>query len=480
MQIVDCTAVELSEKIKRGEVTVAEAVEAVFQRIAETKELNYYITLEKEAALRRAARVQGQIDAGELKGPLAGVPFAVKDNLCTKGIRTTCGSKILENFVPAYSAEAVCRLEEAGAVLIGKTNLDEFAMGSTTETSYFGAAKNPIDPKCVPGGSSGGSAGAVAVGACFAALGSDTGGSVRQPASHCGVVGLKPTYGSVSRYGLVAHGSSLDQVGPITKDVRDCAALFQTICAYDAKDSTSIKREKKDFCSALKEDVRGMRIGLPKDYFGHVLGAEVKSAVLGAAEVFRQKGAVVEEFDLPLVEYGVPAYYTISSAEASSNLERFDGIKYGWRSEGAEDLHGLYKKTRSQGFGAEVKRRIMLGTFVLSAGYYEAYYLQALKVKRLIKEAFDEAFSKYDIILAPVAPSTAPKLGASQGNPLRMYPEDIYTVSANLTGIPAISVPCGTDAQGMPIGLQLMADCFQEKKLLQAAYTYEQERLRHV
>lgn len=480
MQIVDCTAVELSEKIKQGEVTVAEAVEAVFERIAETKELNYYITLEKEAALRRAAQVQGQIDAGELKGPLAGVPFAVKDNLCTKGILTTCGSKILENFVPAYSAEAVCRLEEAGAVLIGKTNLDEFAMGSTTETSYFGAAKNPIDPKCVPGGSSGGSAGAVAVGACFAALGSDTGGSVRQPASHCGVVGLKPTYGSVSRYGLVAHGSSLDQIGPLAKDVRDCAAVFQTICAYDAKDSTSIKREKKDFCSALKEDVRGMRIGLPKDYFGHVLGAEVKTAVLGAAEVFRQKGAVVEEFDLPLVEYGVPAYYTISSAEASSNLERFDGIKYGWRSEETEDLHGLYKKTRSQGFGAEVKRRIMLGTFVLSAGYYEAYYLQALKVKRLIKEAFDEAFAKYDIILAPVAPSTAPELGASQGNPLRMYPDDIYTVSANLTGIPAISIPCGADSKGMPIGVQLMADCFQEEKLFQAAYTYERERLRHV
>lgn len=480
MQIWEYKAVELSGKIKQGEVKVTEAVEAVLERIADVENLNYYITVEKEAALKRAEQVQDKIDAGELTGPLAGVPFAVKDNICTRGILTTCGSKILENFVPAYSAEAVRRLEEAGAVLIGKTNMDEFAMGSTTETSYFGAAKNPVNTDYVTGGSSGGSAGAVAVCACFAALGSDTGGSIRQPAAHCGVVGLKPTYGSVSRYGLVAHGSSLDQIGPITRDVRDCAAMLEVLCAYDPKDSTSVNRGETDFCSALVENVKGMRIGLPKDYFGDMLEEEVKAAVLAAAELLRSKGAEVEMFDLPLVEYVTPVYYTISSAEASSNLERFDGIKYGWRSEDAEDLHMLYKTTRSRGFGAEVKRRIMLGTFVLSAGYYEDYYLQALKVKALIKKSFDEAFSKYDIILAPVSSSTAPKLGVSQGNPLQMYQEDIYTAPANLVGLPAISVPCGRDSKGLPIGVQFIAKGFQEKKLLQVAYTYEQERMRHV
>lgn len=479
MQVCDCTAVELSEKIKQGKVTVAEAVEVVFGRIAETKELNCYITLEKEAALKRAAQVQKKIDAGELTGPLAGVPFAVKDNLCTKGIRTTCGSKILENYIPFYSAEAVERLEEAGAVLIGKTNMDEFAMGSTSETSYFGVVKNPVHKEFVPGGSSGGSAAAVAAGACFMSLGSDTGGSIRQPASHCGVVGMKPTYGSVSRYGLIAHGSSLDQIGPITKDVRDCAAMLEAICAYDAKDATSVQREDGDFCSALVEDVSGMRIGIPSNYFDSVLSEEVKKAVLEVADVLQKKGAIVEKFDLKLTEYAVPAYYTIASAEASSNLERYDGVKYGWRSENEKDLHTLYKTTRSNGFGAEVKRRIMLGTFVLSAGYYDAYYLQALKVRTLIKQAFEDAFTKYDIILSPVSPTTAPKLGESLGHPLRMYPADVYTVSANLAGIPAISVPCGKDAVSLPIGVQFMAKAFGEKQLIQAAYTYEQERMRN-
>lgn len=479
MQILDCTAVELSEKIKQGEIKVTDAVEAVFGQIARMQELNCYITLIKDAALKRASQVQKQIDAGKLTGPLAGVPFAVKDNLCTEGILTTCGSKILENFVPTYSAEAVCRLEEAGAVLIGKTNLDEFAMGSTTQTSYFGAVKNPVNKDYVPGGSSGGSAAAVAAGACFAALGSDTGGSVRQPAAHCGVVGMKPTYGRVSRYGLVAHGSSLDQIGPITKDVRDCAAMLEIICAYDPKDSTSVLREDTDFGGALVENVKGMRIGIPADYFDGALDEEVKTAVLAVAEVLREKGATVEQFDLGLTEYAVPAYYTISSAEASSNLERFDGIKYGWRSWCAGDLHTLYKTTRSRGFGSEVKRRIMLGTFVLSAGYYEDYYLQALKVRALIKKAYDEAFAKYDIILGPVSPNTAPKLGSGLGNPLQLYPADVYTVSANLAGFPAISVPCGKDSKGLPIGVQFMAKAFQEKKLIQVAYTYEQERMRH-
>lgn len=479
MQIWDCTAVELSERIKQGRITVVEVVEAVFDRIAEKEELNCYITLAREAALKRAKQVQAQIEAGELTGPLAGVPFAVKDNLCTEGIRTTCGSKILENFVPFYSAEAVKRLEEAGAVLIGKTNMDEFAMGSTSETSYFGAVKNPVNPEYVPGGSSGGSAAAVAIGACPFSLGSDTGGSIRQPASHCGVVGMKPTYGSVSRYGLVAHGSSLDQIGPISRNVRDCAAVMEAICAYDSKDSTSVQREDTNFMDALVENVKGMRIGVPSNYLDGAVNEDVKQAVLDGAEMFARMGAVVEKFILPLTEYGVPAYYTIASAEASSNLERFDGVKYGWRSEESKDMHSMYKKTRSEGFGAEVKRRIMLGTFVLSAGYYEDYYLQALKVRRLIKNTFEEAFEKYDIILTPVSPTTAPKLGESLGHPLRLYPADVYTVCANLAGIPAMSIPCGRDSKGLPIGMQLMADAFQEKKLIQAAYTYEQERMRH-
>lgn len=475
MNILDYTAVELSEKIKQGEIKVTEAVEAVFAQIDRTEdELRCYVTLEKEKALERAAQIQTKIEAKELTGPLAGVPFAVKDNLCTKGTLTTCSSKILENFIPTFSADAVERLEAAGAVIIGKTNMDEFAMGSTTETSYYGVTKNPHNTEHVPGGSSGGSAAAVASGECFAALGSDTGGSIRQPASYCGVVGMKPTYGTVSRYGLIAYGSSLDQIGPLTRDVRDCATILETIAAYDVKDSTSMEREDTDFTSALVEDVKGMRIGIPRDYFGEGLDPEVKAAVLAAAEVLKEKGAIVEEFDLSLVEYAVPTYYTIAAAEASSNLERFDGIKYGYRAPGVDSLHPMYKKTRSEGFGAEVKRRIMLGSFVLSSGYYDAYYLKALRVKALIKKAFDEAFAKYDVILGPVAPTTAPKLGESLSDPIKMYLSDIYTISVNLAGLPGISIPCGTDSKGLPIGLQLIGDCFQEKKLIRTAYTYEQ------
>jgi aspartyl-tRNA(Asn)/glutamyl-tRNA(Gln) amidotransferase subunit A len=469
--------VELSGKIKQGDIKVEDAVEAVFARIDETEStLHCYVTLEKEKALERARLVQTQIDAGELTGPLAGVPFAIKDNLCTAGTRTTCSSRILENFVPTFSAEAVRQLEQAGAVVLGKTNMDEFAMGSTTETSYFGVTKNPHNTAHVPGGSSGGSAAAVAAGECFAALGSDTGGSIRQPASYCGVVGMKPTYGTVSRYGLVAYGSSLDQIGPLTRDVRDCAAILETIAVHDAKDSTSMKREDTDFTSALVENVEGMRIGIPRDYFGEGLDPEVRDAVLAAAKVLEEKGAILEEFDLSLVEYAIPTYYTIAAAEASSNLERFDGIKYGYRVPGVEDLHPMYKKTRSEGFGPEVKRRIMLGSFVLSSGYYDAYYLKALRVKALIKKAFDEAFAKYDMILGPVAPTTAPELGKSLADPIKMYLGDIYTISVNLAGLPGISIPCGTDSKGLPIGLQLIGDCYQEKKLIQAAYTYEQSR----
>ena len=331
-------------------------------------------------------------------------------------------------------------------------------------------------PAHVPGGSSGGSAAAVAAGECFFALGSDTGGSIRQPASFCGVVGLKPTYGTVSRYGLIAYGSSLDQIGPLTKNVTDCATVLELIASHDTKDSTSVKREDTDFTSALLEDVKGMKIGIPRDYFGEGLDAEVKDAVLAAAKVLEEKGAVVEEFDLSLVEYAIPTYYTIAAAEASSNLERFDGVKYGYRTEAYEGLHNMYKKTRSEGFGAEVKRRIMLGSFVLSSGYYDAYYLKALKVKAMIKKAFDDAFSRYDLILGPVAPTTAPRLGESLSDPLKMYLGDIYTISVNLAGLPGISVPCGKDAKGLPIGLQLIADSFQEKKLIQAAYTYEKRK----
>ncbi|MGN0395683.1 MAG: Asp-tRNA(Asn)/Glu-tRNA(Gln) amidotransferase subunit GatA [Coprococcus sp.] len=485
MDILSLTAVELAAAIKAGEVSAVDAMKAVLDRIDQTeKEINAYVTIDKETALKKAEEAQKKIEAGELTGPLAGVPVAIKDNMCTEGMLTTCSSKILGNFIPTFSAEAVINLEKAGAVIIGKTNMDEFAMGSTTETSAFGETKNPWNTEHVPGGSSGGSAAAVAANECFFALGSDTGGSIRQPASFCGVVGLKPTYGTVSRYGLIAYGSSLDQIGPLTKDVTDCATVMEIIASHDAKDSTSVDRNNDpvaggkgtDFTKALVKDVKGMKIGIPRDYFGEGLDSEVKDAVLAAAKTLEKEGAIVEEFDLSLVEYAIPTYYTIAAAEASSNLERFDGIKYGYRAEEFEGLHNMYKKTRSEGFGPEVKRRIMLGSFVLSSGYYDAYYLKALRVKAMLKKAFDEAFAKYDIILGPVAPTTAPKLGSSLSDPIKMYLGDIYTISVNLAGLPGISIPCGKDSSGLPIGLQLIANSFEEKKLIQAAYTYEQIR----
>ncbi len=472
--ILELTAVELAKKIKAGETTSVEATEAVLKQIKEMEsEINCYVTVDEEGARRRAIQVQRQIEDGILTGPLAGVPVAIKDNMCTKDMLTTCSSKILENFIPTYSAEAVLRLEAAGAVIIGKTNMDEFAMGSTTETSYFGVTKNPWNKEHVPGGSSGGSCAAVAAKETFFSLGSDTGGSIRQPSSFCGVTGIKPTYGTVSRYGLIAYGSSLDQIGPVAKDVTDCATILEAIASYDQKDSTSVKREDYDFISALTEDVKGLKIGLPKGYFSEGLEEEVKQAVLKVADELEKKGAIVEWFDLPLVEYAIPAYYVIASAEASSNLARFDGVKYGYRIENFDGLHGMYKKTRSHGFGAEVKRRIMLGSFVLSSGYYDAYYLKALKTKALIKKAFDEAFKTYDIILGPVAPTTAPKLGASLADPIKMYLGDIYTISVNLAGLPAMSLPCGFDSKGLPIGVQMIGDCFHEKTIIRAAFTYE-------
>lgn len=477
MQLSDMTAVELAAAIKDGKATAVEAVKETLARIEEKEEMIHcYVTIDKESALAQAEAVQKKIEAGELTGALAGVPVAVKDNLCTEGMLTTCSSKILGNFVPTYSAQAVLNLQKSGAVILGKTNMDEFAMGSTTETSAFGPTKNPWNTAHVPGGSSGGSAAAVAAGECFYALGSDTGGSIRQPAAFCGVVGMKPTYGTVSRYGLIAYGSSLDQIGPLAKDVTDCAAVLETLASHDEKDSTSIARQDTDFMSALVDDVKGMKIGIPNDYFGEGLDEEVKEAVLRAGEVLKEKGAVVEHFDLSLVDYAIPTYYTIAAAEASSNLERFDGIKYGYRTKEYEGLHHMYKKSRSEGFGEEVKRRIMLGSFVLSSGYYDAYYLKALKVKALIKKAFDEAFAKYDVILGPTAPTTAPKLGESLADPLKMYLGDIYTIAVNLAGLPGISLPCGQDKAGLPIGLQLIGDCFQEKKLIQTAYTYEKAR----
>ena len=478
MNLMSLTAVELGKKIKSGEVRVVDAVNAAFDQIeAVEKDINSYVTVyKKEEVLEKAEHIQKLIDEGQLTGPLAGVPVAIKDNMCTRDKLTTCSSKILGNFYPTYSAEAVINLEKAGAVIIGKTNMDEFAMGSTTETSFYGPTKNPWNKEHVPGGSSGGSCAAVAAEECSYALGSDTGGSIRQPSSFCGVTGIKPTYGTVSRYGLIAYGSSLDQIGPVAKDVTDCATILETIASYDSKDSTSVKRDDYNFTEALVEDVKGLKIGIPKDYFGEGLEPEVKEAILKAVDVLKDKGAIVEEFDLSLVEYAIPAYYVIASAEASSNLSRFDGVKYGYRTEEYNGLHNMYKKTRSEGFGEEVKRRIMLGSFVLSSGYYDAYYLKALRTKALIKKAFDEAFAKYDVIIGPAAPTTAPKLGDSLSDPIKMYLGDIYTISVNLAGLPGISVPCGQDSNGLPIGIQIIGDCFKEKNIIRAAYTFEQAK----
>ena len=457
MSVLDLTAVELGKKIKAKEITVVDAVKASLEQIKKLEPVVHaYVTVDEEGALKKAEEVQKLIDDGTLTGPLAGVPVAIKDNMCTKNLLTTCSSKILYNFVPTFSAEAVINLEKAGAVILGKTNMDEFAMGSTTETSAYGVTRNPWDPEHVPGGSSG--------------------GSIRQPSSFCGVTGIKPTYGTVSRYGLIAYGSSLDQIGPIARDVTDCATILEVISSYDKKDSTSIPREDMDFTSALVDDVKGMRIGIPRDYLGEGLDEEVKDAILKAAKVLEDKGAIVEEFDLGLVKYAIPAYYVIASAEASSNLSRFDGVKYGLRAKEYEGLHEMYKKSRSEGFGEEVKRRIMLGSFVLSSGYYDAYYLKALRTKALIKKEFDKAFEKYDVILGPAAPSTAPKLGESLSDPLKMYLGDIYTISVNLAGLPGMTVPCGKDSAGLPIGLQLIGDCFQEKKIIRAGYAFEQSR----
>ena len=475
MGISELTALELGKEIKEKRISVREAVQASLERIHKYEDtVHAYVTLTEEAALAQADEIQKQIDDGTLTGPLAGVPMAIKDNICTEGIETTCSSKILRGFVPPYSAEAALNLKKAGTILLGKTNMDEFAMGSTTETSWFGPTKNPWNTEHVPGGSSGGSCAAVAAGETFFALGSDTGGSIRQPSSFCGVTGIKPTYGTVSRYGLIAYGSSLDQIGPIAKDTADCTAILETIASYDKKDSTSVKREAYNFTAALTGEVKGMKIGIPSDYLGEGLDEDVKKAVLEAADALKECGAEVEFFDLGMVEYAIPAYYVIASAEASSNLSRFDGVKYGYRTPEYEDLHEMYKKSRSEGFGAEVQRRIMLGTYVLSSGYYDAYYKKARAAQRKIREEFANAFEKCDVILTPVAPTTAYEIGSKTTNPLEMYAGDICTVSVNIAGLPGLVQPCGFDENHMPVGMQLIGPRFGEQTLLNAGLAFEQ------
>ena len=467
---------EQRDLLDRHEISVKELTECYLNRI-ETYDpaLQSYITVTKEQAYQDAEAAQKKIDDGTA-APLCGIPLAIKDNICTDGVRTTCASKMLEDFIPPYNATVMEKLNAQNAVMLGKTSMDEFAMGGSTQTSAFAKTKNPFGKDCVPGGSSGGSAACVSASLATAALGSDTGGSIRQPSAFCGVTGLKPTYGRVSRYGLIAFASSLDQIGPIGKNVKDCAALFEIIAGHDSKDSTSADVPVESYDSLVSGGLSGMRIGIPKEYLAEGCDEEVKKALADAVHTLSKNGAVVEFFSLGMVDYVIPAYYIIACAEASSNLERFDGVKYGYRAQDAEDLHTMYKRSRSQGFGPEVKRRIMLGSFVLSSGYYDAYYLKALRVKALIKKAFDEAFAKYDVILGPAAPNTAPKIGDSLSDPLKMYLGDIYTISVNLAGLPGMSVPCGRDAKGLPIGLQLIGDCFKEKNIIRAAYAYEQTR----
>ncbi len=464
---------EAAEKLKSKEISVTELVTAYLNRIEKLNDtLGAYITICADNAMQQAEMVQKKLDKGE-NSLLAGIPMALKDNIVTRGILTSCGSKMLSNFIPPYDATVVKKLQENDTVMLGKLNMDEFAMGSSNENSWYKPVRNPWDPERVPGGSSGGAAAAVAGGmACFA-LGSDTGGSIRQPASFCGVVGLKPTYGAVSRYGLVAFASSLDQIGPVTRNVADCAAVMNAISGHDKLDSTSANVDYPDYTSFLNQDIRGFKIGIPKEYIQEGLQKDVRDQILKAAKSFESLGAEVIEVSLPLTEYAIPAYYLISSAEASSNLARYDGIKYGYRASKFEDLADLYRQTRSEGFGTEVKRRIMLGTYALSSGYYDAYYKKALKVRRLIYEDFQKAFSQADIILGPTAPATAFKLGEKTDNPLEMYLGDIYTVSVNIAGLCAMSVPCGTDSRGLPVGMQLIGRPFEEGSLIKAAHAFE-------
>jgi aspartyl-tRNA(Asn)/glutamyl-tRNA(Gln) amidotransferase subunit A len=475
MDLCRLTIHQLHDLLVKKEVTSREATEALYRRIKVVdQKLRAYLLLTKEEAYRQADEVDRKIAKGEEIGDLSGIPMGLKDILCTKGIRTTCGSNILENYVPFYDGTVVKKLRERKAVFLGKLNMDEFAMGSSTENSGFQITRNPWNLDCIPGGSSGGSAAAVAADECIAALGTDTGGSIRQPASCCGVVGMKPTYGRVSRYGLVAFASSLDQIGPITKDVKDCAILLNAISGYDPCDSTSVNTDVPDYKQSLIKDVKGIRIGIPKEYFIEGIDPDVEKAVTQAIDLFGKWGAEVKRVSLPHTEYAVAIYYIIATAEASSNLARYDGVKYGLRSKGYRDLMEMYTQTRAKGFGQEVKRRIILGTYVLSAGYYEAYYRKASQVRTLMRKDFEDAFRHVDVILAPTAPTPAFRIGEKTEDPLQMYLSDIFTIPVNIAGIPGISIPCGFSRENLPIGLQMMGKHFDEGMLFRVAYAFEQ------
>ena len=476
MDITELTVHELQEKLKNKEISVTEITKAYNNRIKEKdKDVQAFITTLEDESTKQAEEIENKIESGEIKGKFAGIPIGIKDNICTKGIKTTCASKMLENFVSPYDATVIENFKKENLINLGKLNMDEFAMGSSTEYSYFKKTKNPWNLNKVPGGSSGGCAAAVAANLVPWAIGSDTGGSIRQPSSFCGVVGMKPTYGLVSRYGLVAFASSLDQIGPITKDVYDCAMLLNLIAGHDKKDTTSEDMPKKDYTKCLKNDVKGLKIGVPKEFYGEGINSEVKETLQKTIEQYKDMGAEVEEFSLDVAKYSLATYYIIACAEASSNLGRFDGIRYGYRAPEYKDLNDLYRKSRSQGFGSEVKRRIILGTYVLSSGYYDAYYKKAQKVRTLVMNEFNKAFEKYDVIITPTSPTVAFDIGSKSNNPLEMYLADICTVSVNIAGLPGISIPVGVDKDGMPIGMQIIGNRFQEEKILNTAYTMEQK-----
>ena len=475
MEITELTVHELKDKLKNKELTISQITKAYCDRINDKEgKVGAFVTTLLDEATNNAKEIEQKLANGEIEGSLAGIPIGIKDNINTKGIKTTCSSKMLENFVSPYNATVVEKLNNENLINLGKLNMDEFAMGGSTEYSAFHVTRNPWDLSRVPGGSSGGSAAAVAANMVPWALGSDTGGSIRQPAALCGVVGLKPTYGLVSRYGLVAFASSLDQIGPITKDVEDCAMLLNIITGHDDKDTTSENIEKTDYLKALKNDVKGLKIGVPKEFFGEGINEEVKEELEKSIEKYKELGAEIEEFSLDIAKYSLASYYIIACAEASSNLGRFDGIRYGYRAKEYKDVKELFVNSRSEGFGKEVKRRIILGTYVLSSGYYDAYYKKAQQVRTLVKAEFDKAFEKYDVILTPTSPTVAFKIGEKSNNPLEMYLADICTVSINIAGLPGISIPCGVDKSGMPIGMQLVGKRFSESMLLNAAYTFEQ------
>ena len=475
MNITDLTVHELKEKLANKELTISEITKAYVNRINEKeKDVEAFVTTLCDEAVANAKKIEEKVESGEINNELAGIPIGIKDNINTKGVRTTCSSKMLENFTSPYNATVVEKLNNENLINLGKLNMDEFAMGGSTEYSAFQVTKNPWKLNSVPGGSSGGSAAAVAAGMVPWALGSDTGGSIRQPASFCGVVGLKPTYGLVSRYGLVAFASSLDQIGPITKDVEDAAILLNIIAGHDEKDTTSVEKEKIDYTRNLNNSIKGLKIGVPKEFFGEGINEEVKEGLKKSIEKYKEIGAEVEEISLDIADYALASYYIIACAEASSNLGRFDGIRYGYRAKEYSNIKELFKNSRTEGFGEEVKRRIILGTYVLSSGYYDAYYKKALEVRTLVRNEFEKAFEKYDILLTPTSPTTAYEIGTKSNNPLEMYLADICTVSINIAGLPGISIPCGVDTKGMPIGMQLIGPRFSEAILLNAAYNFEQ------